>query len=361
MRKLKRYIFIIAVSVVIGLGLGILLSLLGMETSFRAKETSLVILVLSAIFALPLHTLIHEGGHGICGGLSGFSFVYFRLFDLQIGRGEKGWSLSQVHIPGTLGQCVMEPKKSWEETSFTAYLLGGGLFNLLSCLVFLYLGLEAKDGGLWEIYFGLALSGIFLGISNLMPLEIGGIATDGKNLALIAQGDRAKIAIWSQLKITGQLSKGKTWEDLDPAYIIDLGGYYGENFLQRQLGLLNASYWMGRNQVFRGERILEEIRQSSHLKGLEATIYFFVKLELLRRKEEWAAYRTLYQEVEDQIRPLGQTEDGLYSRYIYERYVLDDRDRAEKTWGKFLEKAKTSSYQGVIDLIIEEERIRQGV
>lgn len=359
MKNIKQFIIILFVSVLLGLSLGGYLGVVGAEPSFDRMEFSIIIIMLSAVLSIPVHILIHEAGHGIAGLLTGFRLVSYRIFDFQIQRKESKWVKRKVHIPGTAGQCVMEPKGNWQESNFFFYLLGGGLLNLIVSFILLYISLELKMGKFWEIFLGMAIMGVFLGLSNLFPLVLSGVATDGKNISILRSSTRGKQAIWSQLKIAALLSDGYIYKNLPEEYFFDFTGFYNENFLTRQMGILTASYWTSKGQVLRGEKVLAELDYANSMQGLEAMVYSLTKLEILRAKEDWILYKEIYESVKDLIKPLKNTEDGKYAKYIYEKYCLEDHSLAEKTWQEFLQKAETSAYKGVMETMVEEEKERQ--
>ena len=61
------------------------------------------------IVSLFLLVTIHEGGHLVCGLLSGYRFVSFRLFNLTVIRSEGRLRVKHFAVAGTGGQCLLSP------------------------------------------------------------------------------------------------------------------------------------------------------------------------------------------------------------------------------------------------------------
>ena len=67
---------------------------------------SLACLVLS----FWLQAILHEGGHLVCGLLSGYRFLSFRVGSFTLLRQNGRLVLRRFYLPGTGGQCLLEPQ-----------------------------------------------------------------------------------------------------------------------------------------------------------------------------------------------------------------------------------------------------------
>ena len=85
------------------------------------------------ILSFWLQAILHEGGHLVCGLLSGYRFLSFRVGSFTLLRQNGRLVLRRFYLPGTGGQCLLEPPDG-DEVPFRLYNLGGGLANLLSAL-----------------------------------------------------------------------------------------------------------------------------------------------------------------------------------------------------------------------------------
>ena len=90
----------------------------------------LLVLLLLLVLAYVLQVVVHEGGHLVCGLLTGYRALSFRIGRVLLVKLDGRWKLRAYHIPGTGGQCLMAPPAQ-ENPPYRLYHLGGGLANLL--------------------------------------------------------------------------------------------------------------------------------------------------------------------------------------------------------------------------------------
>ena len=61
-----------------------------------------------------LNIVIHEVGHMIGGYILGYKIVFIRIGSKTLVKEENGWSVKKFNVPGTAGQCIMEPPSDRE-------------------------------------------------------------------------------------------------------------------------------------------------------------------------------------------------------------------------------------------------------
>lgn len=162
----------------------------------------LLLLIMSTLPAFLIHIIVHEAGHLVCGLLSGYKFLSFRVGSLTLLKSGGRLSFKKTTVAGTAGQCIMIPpdcEKS-KDCPFVLYFLGGGLANFLLSAVLG--GLSLLCGGVLRILLIIsALAGVSIGINNLFPAEFGGMVNDGSNVFLPScKGKKAKSANYLLLK-----------------------------------------------------------------------------------------------------------------------------------------------------------------
>ena len=69
----------------------------------------LLVLLLLLVLAYVLQVVVHEGGHLVCGLLTGYRALSFRIGRVLLVKLDGRWRLRAYHIPGTGGQCLMAP------------------------------------------------------------------------------------------------------------------------------------------------------------------------------------------------------------------------------------------------------------
>ncbi len=172
-----------------------------------------VAFVLYIIVTMPLHTIIHEAGHLVFGLLSGYRFLSFRIFSFTIVKKGGKIAIKKLKVLGTMGQCLMYPPEWKEEQKYpyVLYNLGGGLLNLISCV--LVTPLFFTGSPLWIWIAGLfVFFGLIFAITNVVPMTLG-IPNDGKNCLDCMRSKEAKRALYLQLKINADMSDGAELTD----------------------------------------------------------------------------------------------------------------------------------------------------
>ena len=180
-------------------------------------------LVLLVIFyvSVILHLIIHEAGHLVFGLLTGYRFLSFRIYSFTLVKKDGKMIRKKLKVKGIPGQCLMTPPEWSEEKKYPYvwYNLGGGLLNLLCCLLgvplfFLQVPFVAWVTGVF------VFSGVILGLSNLIPMTMG-IPNDGKNCLLCKKARENQRAFYLQLKINSMMSDGVAVKDM-PAELFEL-------------------------------------------------------------------------------------------------------------------------------------------
>lgn len=161
------------------------------------------VMVIALILSFVVHILLHEGGHLVFGLLSGYQFVSFRILDIiWVKQGEK-IVRRKFAIPGTAGQCLLDPPEPDKSGAYPSvlYNLGGGLSNLFWSGLALLLLLLAEQVMIKISLIAFACIGVYLGITNLLPLKIGGIANDGHNIREFRRNRESAQALWLQMRV----------------------------------------------------------------------------------------------------------------------------------------------------------------
>ncbi|MEM5591058.1 hypothetical protein AAHH67_03845 [Niallia circulans] len=164
---MKKFLSTLGMALIGGVfGGALMLALLSQEWSI----TNILISVVCFLAFYIIHIILHEGGHLIFGKLTGYSLVSFRVFSWMVVATKDGLKWKKLHMPGTLGQCLMAPPKYVKgKYPFKLYLCGGVIINFLSSLVV---------GGIAWIIYGNAfpipvtlfvLLGLFIGVTNIIP------------------------------------------------------------------------------------------------------------------------------------------------------------------------------------------------
>lgn len=147
------------------------------------------LIILIAVLFLYVHIIIHEGGHLICGLLSGWKYSSFRVGNLTLVKQDDKIKCKKTTVAGTGGQCLMTPPECEpEKCPFFLYLLGGGLLNIITGGIALLIAFYVNST-VATILTVFAVMGIGLGVSNLFPAKMGGTMNDGYQIFIEMPGN----------------------------------------------------------------------------------------------------------------------------------------------------------------------------
>lgn len=177
----------------------------------RQEAIPTLLFVLCILAAMILQKLLHVAGHYCLGRISGLRVIAFTFFHrTYVKEGEKFRSCAPFP-ESALTSCLMAPR-SRQAVSYTAYLLGGALFNLLSALAALVLLLAVSWSlGQWQgcLCFSVFLTGIWAFMFTALPAYHAGIPSDGLQVFQIKKNTAEKEALQKNLWILAQFSKAK--------------------------------------------------------------------------------------------------------------------------------------------------------
>ena len=283
--------------------------------------------------AVFLHIIIHEAGHLVFGLLSGFRMVSFRVANIILVRHDEGWQFGRFSIAGTGGQCLMEPKieyiKDAHQMPYTWYLAGGVIANMVVAMVsIIILSMHIAGVVVSCLLAMLVLSGVYLAITNGIPMKIGGVANDGDNIRTLKRNVEARRLLWIQLKANAVYTRGMRFCDMPEEWFTlsdnaDAGDYLNATIIgmraSRAIECLNfeAAYADLRRLRTAGSRLLELLQMEAACELLLPAIMLHrprYEIEALmdKRTEQYARTYANY----------------MLSRavtvYVYERFVKRD-------------------------------------
>lgn len=170
-----------------------------------------------AFIVFFLQVILHEAGHLVFGLATGYRFVSFRVFNLTFIKQNGKICIKRFSVAGTGGQCLLTPPdRPLEEIPTVWYNLGGVIANLLSAAVAIILLLTIDEMSYHPKLFLILVStfGILLGLSNGIPMKMGGIGNDADNMRLLLKDSKSKRALVLQLRINALVQEGKRPKDM---------------------------------------------------------------------------------------------------------------------------------------------------
>lgn len=216
MRKSKekiKSIIVFAVFMVISMCFGVLLGKIMLENQEDPSAFSFFMILLWLAISYFLHVIVHEAGHLICGLLSGYQFLSFRIGSFVIQKVNNQFQIKKMSLAGTAGQCLMNPpEKHGENYPVGLYFTGGILANVLLSVVCLLISEYSVHFSLYLRI--LAFLGIAMAVINGIPVKTPLIVNDGYNILNLRKNKIARESLWRQLKINYMQTNGIRLKDM---------------------------------------------------------------------------------------------------------------------------------------------------
>ena len=302
-------------------------------------------MILCLYAAAFLQTIVHEGGHLVCGLLTGYKFSSFRVGKVILVKKKDGIKRGRYSLMGTGGQCLLAPPDLVNGSMpYLLYNLGGSLFNLLSAAASLVICFAADGHGYLQILFmALAVVGVFLALMNAVPMRLGGINNDGYNALHLGKDKEAVRCLWLQLKINEQFTLGVCLKDMPQEWFEPVPEALWDNALCVATGVFAAGRNIDRQDFSAalkiGERLLEH---ASGLIGIQRSMLeaemIFCRLMLYGPGEELSRE---YEKtgIQEFLKRSSSMPSVLRIQYAYDLIQNQDREAAQK-WKRLFEKVE---------------------
>lgn len=191
---------------------------------------SLLVLIIAIIISIP----IHELGHLVCGLMTGYTFLSYRIgpFLWIVKDSKLSFTYSSTKVG--LGQCLMAPPSDEDNFKFLAYNLGGGLANIITAVIIL--GISAVTGEI-SFWLPIAAASLALGLINLIPAS-GNIPNDGYNIKSARKSEEAKHGFYMMLHANSEMASGKRLRDFS-----DTDFKVSDNCDQTNIFIINLIIW----------------------------------------------------------------------------------------------------------------------
>lgn len=320
---------------------------------------------LAAAFLLALlaQITLHEGGHLVCGLLSGYRFCSFRVGSLMWMKVDGHLRLRRLRLAGTDGQCLMSPPDMVDgRLPVTLYNFGGALANLLTAALALALYGPARRVPLLAAFLlFLAVIGGFTAAMNGIPLRLGNIDNDGRNALSLGRDPAALRAFWVQMKVAEAQARGLRLREMPEDWFSMPGDEALQNAMTAAQGVLVCNRLVDEGRLAEADRAIAHLLAGSRgLPGLYRGLLVCdrVTVELLGEARPAVLADFLTQ---GQVKFMGQMKrfpSVLRTRYLYALLAEGDAARAAAIRERFERVAKTYPYPA--DITSERELLALG-
>lgn len=243
----------------------------GLFLHWEALPDSFVLimaLLLGGVYlAMAVQIAIHEAGHLVFGLLTGYRFSSYRFFSLMwIKQGGK-LRFKKLNLAGTGGQCLMAPPDWREDFPYVLYNLGGVLMNLIAAALFWLLALIAAPTVKLFLLMG-ALIGLAFALLNGLPLRVGPIDNDGRNILSISRSPAARRAFWLQMKVNERQAAGVRLRDMPEDWFSVPGDETPENSILAAVSVNRAARLMDDHRFDEAAALQDRLIEQEDLAGI---------------------------------------------------------------------------------------------
>ncbi len=300
------------------------------------SEGLAVFLVAIASLAVSLAIIIpiHELGHLICGLLSGYKFVSFRIFNFTFLKEDGKFRIKKFAIAGTGGQCLLTPPELPLEKIPTGwYNFGGILANLILLILvlpFFFLHLNPFVAEALAIF---AMTDFIMLLLNGIPMQAGGVGNDGYNMKLLKKSLLSKQGIVNQLRANALIQNGVRPKDMPDELFSTPKDINYKNALEVSIPLMHSS------------RLIDRLEYDDALAEIEALYSHKDEIMPLYVKEIACELAFLYLRI-GKTEEAAQLLDKDLRKYIdMYRKMMSSKERLLVAIALYLDKDKTKAQE----------------
>lgn len=354
--KKKNYVFFIILSLAVGMVIGFVCSFL-VKRLFGNEYTESYIFFSALVMlciAFYLHIILHEAGHLVCGLLTGYSFLSFRIGSFMWIKQGGVMRFRRMSLAGTAGQCLLgSPELKDGRMPYVLYNLGGVLANLTaSAIAVIVVICFGENPWVVLIFTIFAVVGVFTALMNGLPISNGVVNNDGSNTVAMGKSPEALRAFRAQMKIAEMSASGVRLKDV-PAELFELG----ENANLKNVMVATIA-------VFRANRLVDELEFEEAKRCIDflldgdfavAGIYRYllscdrIYLELLNGRDTELVNRLLNKNLLAFMKQMKNNPSILRTQYAYALFFENDAAKAEDIQRKFDKMTLTYPYASDIE------------
>lgn len=254
MKNILKIILGLLIGILAGLTIGGLINVIFTDRTFSqffdkllsigSLETLAVVSVsiLSFFVSILILIPIHEAGHLVCGLMTGYRFVSFRIFNYTIIKIDNKFKVKRFSVAGTGGQCLLTPPElPLNQIPTTLYNAGGVIANILILLLVLPLFLLKLNP---FVSVGLVIFCIvdaFIILVNGIPMKLGGVSNDGYNIIYLNRNLLSKQSIVLQLRSNALIQDGTRPKDMPEEWFCWKTDVNFKNPLEVSVPMMHAS------------------------------------------------------------------------------------------------------------------------
>lgn len=316
-------------------------------------------LFLGLYLILMLHIVVHEAGHLVCGLLSGYEFISFRIASFMWIKENGGVRLRRMTLAGTGGQCLMAPPQMTDgQFPVVLYNMGGALMNLLLGFLSLACCILCRHMPLWfMLFFISAVTGICYAAVNGIPSQAGLVSNDGHNALSLRKDPAAVRAFWIQLKCNQLLSQGIRLKDMPEEYFQMPEEEDMKNSITAVIGVFCCNRLMDEQRFEEAEALMKQCLDAEDYAIAEIhrclLICDCMYCELIGKNRRDVVDGYLTKRQKKVMKSMGKFPSVLRTQYAYALLGQKDQKTAGKIKERFLKCVKSYPYPSDIQAEME--------
>lgn len=198
--------------------------------------------IVSFFVSLFILIIIHEAGHLVCGLLTGYKFVSFRILNFTFIKSNGKIRVKRFGVAGTQGQCLLlPPDMPVDSIPVGWYNAGGVLANLVVMAAMLPLLWVDMNPFLSEFVVLFLCMDLFLILMNGIPMQVGGVGNDAYNILLLRKNSESKRGIVNQLRSNALIQEGVRPKDMPDEWFVASESINYNNPLAVSIPIMSAS------------------------------------------------------------------------------------------------------------------------
>ena len=313
----------------------------------------LIVLFIFMFIIYFIEIFIHESGHLVCGLLSGYHFLSFRIFNWILIKKQRHYQIKKYSLLSTAGQCLLAPP-DYNEGQFPCllYHLGGILFDGFSLIIFLTFYFHTQ--GIFNYICLVFVLFAFLNIiTNGIPISNAIMVNDGYNVMHLNKDPLTKYAFWLQMYIYQKLVEEKSLRDIDASYF-DLPSFdLLTNGLSATLAVLRCNYLMEKHCFDEAQDLIQQVMTLPIL-GIHR---YLLQLDLIYiaiingNFKQAISYKT--KELDSVIKQMKNNPSIIRFQYAYALKCEQNKQKANQLAKQF--NHLQQSYPYLVELKVEAE------
>lgn len=298
--------------------------------------------------------ILHEGGHLVCGLLTGYKFVSFRIGSWMWQKENGCIRLRRFSLAGTDGQCLLEPPELKDgKMPYLLYNLGGPLANLLTAILSALLGVVFRENAPVQLFFVIqALVGLLCAVLNGVPMDVGEVCNDGKNVLSMSKDPAALRSLWVQLSLNAEQTRGVRLKDMPEEWFTMPTDEQLQNGMTAVLAVLHENRLMDEHRFGEAAELMDELNaKQTAIMTLHKNLFLCDRLYCaLVLGEDAEPYLTRWNEKPMQVfrKQMKDYLSMMATEYTVALLAEKDRLKAETVQLKFEKRCETYPYSGEV-------------